>query len=412
MIPVPDWSWLESTANHLWQSTLVAALAALLILICRKSEARVRYWLAMAASLKFLVPFAALVAIGSWMPWPAAFTMPTPVGGGSGRRRDRRAVFAPRHRAHAVRRGGPRTPELARESAVRCALALGLRLGGRRRVALGPLAAGRRGAAPGADTFVRPRSDGVAEASRASPRLAAAPYPGIGGAARAMRRRPHSAGALVARAAGRLARRPRARSDSHARALPRPEPAQPGLARTHGCRGRVLVPPARLVDWRPPRGGTGTRVRRGRPASRQPSRRLRGRHPQGLQVLHGITAGVSLQHFRVHTQRANRGHHDASHSTEARQARSVSSSSRPASRSLPLRWRLASSAEAQPMRRCRRRSRLSSIPSLRGAQVELRQADTASRGTTPASTVGSGSPRKWRWPRPSFNRRQAGSPVS
>jgi TonB family protein len=76
VIPVPDWSWLESTANHLWQSTLVAALAALLILICRKSEARVRYWLAMAASLKFLVPFAALVAIGSWMPWPAAFTMP------------------------------------------------------------------------------------------------------------------------------------------------------------------------------------------------------------------------------------------------------------------------------------------------------------------------------------------------
>ena len=50
--------------DHLWQSTLVAALAALLALSLRHNSARVRFWLWFAASLKFLVPFAALAALG------------------------------------------------------------------------------------------------------------------------------------------------------------------------------------------------------------------------------------------------------------------------------------------------------------------------------------------------------------
>jgi bla regulator protein blaR1 len=55
--------------DHLWQSTLFAAAAALLTLILRKNQARARYWLWLAASLKFLVPFSWLVAIGSRLAW-------------------------------------------------------------------------------------------------------------------------------------------------------------------------------------------------------------------------------------------------------------------------------------------------------------------------------------------------------
>ena len=55
--------------NHLWQSTLFAAAAGLLTLILRKDQARVRYWIWLAASLKFLVPFSLLVSIGNHVPW-------------------------------------------------------------------------------------------------------------------------------------------------------------------------------------------------------------------------------------------------------------------------------------------------------------------------------------------------------
>jgi len=51
-------------ANHLWQSTAFAAIAALLALALRGNHARVRHGLWLAASVKFLVPFAALAAVG------------------------------------------------------------------------------------------------------------------------------------------------------------------------------------------------------------------------------------------------------------------------------------------------------------------------------------------------------------
>jgi uncharacterized protein (TIGR03435 family) len=51
-------------ANHLWQSTAFAAVAVLLALALRANHARARYWLWLAASVKFLVPFSALAAIG------------------------------------------------------------------------------------------------------------------------------------------------------------------------------------------------------------------------------------------------------------------------------------------------------------------------------------------------------------
>jgi bla regulator protein blaR1 len=56
-------------ANHLWQSTLFAVVAGLLTLILRKNQARARYWLWLAASMKFLIPFSWLVTIGSDFSW-------------------------------------------------------------------------------------------------------------------------------------------------------------------------------------------------------------------------------------------------------------------------------------------------------------------------------------------------------
>ena len=58
-----------SIGNHLWQSTLFAAAAGLLALALRKNHARARCWLWLAASLKFLVPFSALIVIGSRLSW-------------------------------------------------------------------------------------------------------------------------------------------------------------------------------------------------------------------------------------------------------------------------------------------------------------------------------------------------------
>jgi uncharacterized protein (TIGR03435 family) len=59
----------NSVLNHLWQSTLFAAVAGLLTLAFRKHRAQTRYWLWLAASLKFLIPFGLLVALGSHLGW-------------------------------------------------------------------------------------------------------------------------------------------------------------------------------------------------------------------------------------------------------------------------------------------------------------------------------------------------------
>ena len=56
--------------NHLWQSTLFVIAAGLLTLILRKNQARCRYWLWLAASLKFLVPFSLLSGLGGCLAGP------------------------------------------------------------------------------------------------------------------------------------------------------------------------------------------------------------------------------------------------------------------------------------------------------------------------------------------------------
>ena len=57
-------------ANHVWQSTVFAAVVGLLTVLLRKNHARIRYSLWLVASVKFLVPFSLLVAVGGLLPKP------------------------------------------------------------------------------------------------------------------------------------------------------------------------------------------------------------------------------------------------------------------------------------------------------------------------------------------------------
>ncbi|MGC1904659.1 MAG: TIGR03435 family protein [Candidatus Acidiferrum sp.] len=74
MIPnslTQSWTALApALGNHLWQSTIFAAAAAALTLAFRRNRASTRYWLWLAASLKFLVPFSLLVSVGSYLAIP------------------------------------------------------------------------------------------------------------------------------------------------------------------------------------------------------------------------------------------------------------------------------------------------------------------------------------------------------
>jgi len=72
--------WTEfapGLGNHLWQSTIFAAVVAGLALALRGNQARTRYWLWLAASLKFLFPFSLLVSVGSYLAIPHAKIAPS-----------------------------------------------------------------------------------------------------------------------------------------------------------------------------------------------------------------------------------------------------------------------------------------------------------------------------------------------
>jgi bla regulator protein BlaR1 len=56
---------LDIVWNHLWQSTVFVAAVALLTLAFRRNRAQVRYCLWLAASVKFLIPFSALLWLGT-----------------------------------------------------------------------------------------------------------------------------------------------------------------------------------------------------------------------------------------------------------------------------------------------------------------------------------------------------------
>jgi len=73
----PIWAGeVREVCNHLWQSTLFLGIVALLAILLRKNQARIRYWLWMTASVKFLIPFSLLVSLGSHLPWPSHAVAP------------------------------------------------------------------------------------------------------------------------------------------------------------------------------------------------------------------------------------------------------------------------------------------------------------------------------------------------
>lgn len=59
-------------ANHLWQSTLFAAIIALLTLALRYNPARTRHALWMIAGVKFLIPFSLLTTLAGQIEWTHA----------------------------------------------------------------------------------------------------------------------------------------------------------------------------------------------------------------------------------------------------------------------------------------------------------------------------------------------------
>ena len=67
---------MTAVVNHLWQSTLFAAIAAVFVFALRKNQARARHWIWLIASVKFLVPFSLLTGIGGHLPLRTAPATP------------------------------------------------------------------------------------------------------------------------------------------------------------------------------------------------------------------------------------------------------------------------------------------------------------------------------------------------
>src|ERR1700728_4003701 len=61
---------IPGVVAHLWQSTLFAGAAWLIVLALRGNRAEVRHWVWFAASAKFLIPFSLLVSLGTMIPRP------------------------------------------------------------------------------------------------------------------------------------------------------------------------------------------------------------------------------------------------------------------------------------------------------------------------------------------------------
>ncbi|HEX3880228.1 MAG TPA: M56 family metallopeptidase [Bryobacteraceae bacterium] len=72
---------IPSLTAHLLQSTFFAAAAGLLTVAFRRNRAQVRYWLWLGASLKFVIPFAVLTSLGSYLEtrMPAAHQIATQI---------------------------------------------------------------------------------------------------------------------------------------------------------------------------------------------------------------------------------------------------------------------------------------------------------------------------------------------
>ena len=69
---------VDAVFDHLWQSTLAASMLGLVALALRQADARTRYQLWFIASLKFLIPFAALASLGAQAGWQTALPSTPP----------------------------------------------------------------------------------------------------------------------------------------------------------------------------------------------------------------------------------------------------------------------------------------------------------------------------------------------
>jgi uncharacterized protein (TIGR03435 family) len=67
---------LAMIGDHLWQSTLFAAAVAAVAMLLNRHSAALRYWVWFVASAKFLVPVAALVAVGGYTSWRSVDVVP------------------------------------------------------------------------------------------------------------------------------------------------------------------------------------------------------------------------------------------------------------------------------------------------------------------------------------------------
>ncbi|HEX2759225.1 MAG TPA: M56 family metallopeptidase, partial [Rhizomicrobium sp.] len=72
---------IAAALDHLWQSTLFAAAAGVVTLLLAGNAARVRFWVWFAASVKFLVPFVWIAALGGLLLPPRAAPMPAMLNG-------------------------------------------------------------------------------------------------------------------------------------------------------------------------------------------------------------------------------------------------------------------------------------------------------------------------------------------
>lgn len=61
---------MNAFLNHLWQSTALAVIVALAAIVLRRHSPRLRYWLWLTASAKFLVPFSLILATGARIQLP------------------------------------------------------------------------------------------------------------------------------------------------------------------------------------------------------------------------------------------------------------------------------------------------------------------------------------------------------
>ena len=67
---------MNAVLNHLWQSTALALLAAVVAFWFRPNRAHVRYLVWLAASSKFLLPFSLLIEAGSRLRPPSPYLAP------------------------------------------------------------------------------------------------------------------------------------------------------------------------------------------------------------------------------------------------------------------------------------------------------------------------------------------------